>query len=117
MHLHCFGDGTPHSDPWIQGRVRILEDDLQLAAQTAHLIHAQCGKVAALVEHVTGGGLDQSQDASAQRGLATTASSYKPKRFAGVDREGQVVQDVCIVLGPAEKTLGAGVGLVQPFHA
>ena len=49
--------------------VRILEDDLHLAADLAHLPTAEAGDVAAVEDDLALGGLRQLQDRAAERGL------------------------------------------------
>ena len=59
----------PHAG--VQGCVRILEDDLHVASQPPQLALVAGAYIATVELDLTGGRLDQTQDAARERGLAT----------------------------------------------
>ncbi len=71
----------------VQGGVRVLEDDLDVAAQPAQVLAGQARDVLALVEHLAGGGLLQGHDQLGDRRLAAAGLPHQAERLAGVQGE------------------------------
>src|SRR5260221_4711934 len=97
----------------VERRVRVLEDDLQLAAVGPHLGAAQL--VDALAAHLdgAGGGFDQFQNRFAGRRFAATALADKTKRLAFIDREADAVDGEDMPDGLREQALAHRIVLLE----
>src|SRR5262245_50364748 len=78
----------------VQGRVRVLEDDLHFLAERAQRPLVECRHVPPLERDLAGRRLDQPEDRPAGRRLAAARLAYQPERLAGHDVERHVVDRV-----------------------
>src|SRR3982074_1617100 len=88
---HGLRDGGFDRHPRVQRAIRVLEDDLHFAAEVAEVARAELGYVGAVVEHLSGGGLDESENRAAGRGFAAAAFADEAEGLATVDVEADVV--------------------------
>src|SRR2546428_12777787 len=79
------------SDAWVQAGIRILEDDLQLAAIAIHVALPQTGQLDVAVVHLSSAGFEQAQDEPSRGRLATAALPLQPQRFPRHDLEAHVI--------------------------
>ena len=90
--LDDLGDGQPRAER----AERILEDDLHLAPQRAHVVERASRHVlAGEADRPIAG--DQPQDGETQRGLARAGFADDAERGAGPDRDGDVVDRLHVV--------------------
>ena len=76
---------------------RILEDDLHLRAQGAHLLGGEVVDLLAVEEHLTGGlGVVQAQDRAAGRGFTAAGLADQTHRRAALEVEGDAVDGLDI---------------------
>ena len=75
----------------VQRGVRVLEDHLHLAAEEAQLVALDAAEVAAVEEHLAGGGPVELEDGAAGRRLAAAAFADQAQRLAAADEEGDAV--------------------------
>ena len=78
-------------DAWIQAGIRVLEDDLQLAAIAIHVALPQTGQFGATIVHLSATGFEQTQDEPSSGGLAAAALPHQPQRFSRHDLEAHAV--------------------------
>ena len=76
---------------WIQRGVRVLEDDLDVAAQLAHLRTLGVGDVLAVEDDASLGGLLQGDEQPSQGGLSTPGLTDHTQGFTGVEVEAHPV--------------------------
>src|SRR5262249_26130911 len=88
---HRLGHDVADIHARVQGRVRVLEDDLQLAAVGPHLAAGEAVDAGAAQLDRAGGGLDQLQHRLAGGRLAATALADQAQRLSGADREADAV--------------------------
>ena len=95
-------DDAAHRHARVQGRIRILEDDLHLAPESAHRLPIQGADVRALEAHLARGRLDEAQDGPAGGGFAAPALSDESERLARLQIEADPVHGAHIVADPGE---------------
>ena len=91
MDRHGLGDDLADGHARVEGRIGILEDELHLAAHVLDLMLVHLGDIAALEEHLAGGGLGEPHDGTAGGGLAAAGLTDEAERLTGVNLEGDVV--------------------------
>src|SRR5262249_61906921 len=72
------GDDLPDRHPWVQGRVGILEDDLDVASDRPHLPAVEPGDVLPLEEDLPARRLEELDDRAAERRLAAARLADDP---------------------------------------
>ncbi len=87
-------DDVPDAHARVERGIRVLEDDLHVAAQALHLGARGAHDVDALEGDLAGGRLDQAQHAAPGGRLAAPALADEPQRLALVDVEGDAVDRV-----------------------
>src|SRR5439155_14174685 len=87
VHPHRLADDRANLHARVQRAVRVLKDDLDLAAQRDQLPAVELGDVDPVVNDFAGGGFFQPQDAAAHRRLAAATLADQPKRLAAPDRD------------------------------
>jgi hypothetical protein len=87
VHRQRLADDPLHGHARVERAERVLEDDLQVAAQAAHLRRRQRHHVGAVVDDLPGVGLDQAQDQPAGRRLAAARLADQAERLAAADGE------------------------------
>src|SRR6185436_13565730 len=107
-------DDLAHVHARVQARVRILEDDLHLAAEGAHLRRAEREDVASVVHDAAVARLDQAEDEAAERALAAAALADEAERLAPADADGDAVDRAEDVLA-AEEAAAHGEVLREPL--
>ena len=89
------GDRGADGQAGIERRLRVLEDDLHLAPQRAHLLAAEAGDVDALELDRTGGRLDQAQHATPDGRLAAAALADQAEGLAGLPMSNDTSDTAC----------------------
>ena len=87
----AFADDLPDAHARIERRVRVLEDDLHLAAHLAHRRRVQRQQLAPLEGDAAAGRLDEPDKAAPERRLAATRFADQPNRLAVVNVETDAV--------------------------
>jgi hypothetical protein len=87
VNVDAFAHDRSHPHAWIERGVGVLENDLHLAAQVAHLAPPQRGKIAAVEDDAAAGRFDQAQDQPSERGLARARFPHQAHRFTRFDGE------------------------------
>ena len=95
-HQGLADDGR-HRHARVQGGERVLEDDLHVARQAAQLLRAHRADVAAVEQHLAGGGFDQAQDAAPGGALAAARFADHAQRLAGGQLEADAVDRMHVV--------------------
>ena len=85
MDDHVLGNDLDDGLAGVNAGVGVLEDDLQILAQGTELPLADLGDILALVDDLSGGGLHQAEDASAQGGLAAAGFAHYADGLALLD--------------------------------
>ena len=98
------GQGLAHRHSRVQRRVRVLEDDLQVAPLGAQRASVECGQILAVKANAAGAGCDQPQHQAAQRGLAAARFADHAQRLAGRQREGDAVDRTHRALWSAQQS-------------
>src|SRR4029077_14408876 len=78
----------------VERRVRILEDDLHLAADLAHLTALEARDVPAVEDDLPGRGLCQLDQRAREGGLATAGLPHEPDRLPGLNGQIYAVDGV-----------------------
>ncbi len=81
------GHDVLHLAARVQGRDRVLEDELQAGAHLAQLLAAQRGEVGALEQHAATGGGGKLHDGPTGRRLSATRLAHQAERLAFPDVE------------------------------
>ena len=81
-HGQALRDHVANPAARIERRDRILEDHLQSGPHLAEFLALEAGEIAALVEHLTGGDVDQADDGSGDRRLAAPGLAHDAKSLA-----------------------------------
>ncbi len=84
-------DDVADGHPWVQRRVRVLEDDLDVAAQCAQGLPLGLEDVLALEQGLAAGGHLQQHEQLGERRLATARLAHDAQRLALVQLEGHAV--------------------------
>src|SRR5262249_22829149 len=74
--------------------IRVLEDDLHLAANLAHLAPLQVGDVTAVEDDLPRGGLRELDQGAREGCLATARLAHQPDRLPGIDGQIDAVDGV-----------------------
>jgi hypothetical protein len=107
---------TSCAAPGIQRGIRILEDDLQLAAQGAQRRAGGCAHVLAAIDDLARVGLDQPQDRPARRRLAAAGLADDAEGLARADLEADAVDRAHGHGGGARQAAAGGEVLAQAAH-
>ena len=94
MNDQRLGDDVFHAVTRIERGKRILENDLQVAAEAAHFTRAGGEQVAAFEADAAGGGFNQAQDQAAQRAFARSGFAHQAEGLAGLNVERDVIDCV-----------------------
>ena len=86
-----FAQRLSHGHPWIERRVRVLENDLHEAPLRAQLAMRKGKDIAVLEPDFSGGRFDQAQDEPSGRRLAATRFADQRERFSNVQFEAHTV--------------------------
>ncbi len=87
MCSQWFRDQVEDAHAWVQGADGVLEHDLRLGPQRTQLTIAEMGDVRPGHADAATGGLDETNDAARQRGLARSGFAHETKRLTGCDVE------------------------------
>src|SRR4051812_14119223 len=90
VDLQRLGDRTANGEPRIERRVRVLEDDLQFAAQRPQLLPGHPDQLGSVVLDGARARLDQLEHTSAERRLARSALADQADRLTPADRQRHV---------------------------
>jgi len=122
-HAACpqaFHDRLAHRHARMQRGIGILEHDLHLAAQQAHLAGRHLVEVAAVEQHLAAGLAHQVEDHAAKRRLARTGFAHQPQRLAAPDLEVDAIDGAHFVAAEGQrqssmpdKNLGEAANLDQ----
>ena len=122
VHPQGLGDRIAHGDARVQGGVRVLEDDLQVAAELAQARPVEPEEVHRLrlrrrpVEGLSGGRLDQPQQGAPGRGLATARLPHERQGLAVPHREVESVHGLHLPDHAAEQPLPHREVLLEAAH-
>ena len=105
MNVQRFADAVGDGPSRVQRAEGILVDHLEAAAAGAKLGPRQAGDVFALEHDAARGRLNKFDDRAAKRGLATTALTHQPDRFARRDGEAHVIHGADEFLRAAKQAL------------
>ena len=108
-------DDVVHRHPRIQRRIRILEDDLHLAAHVAHLTPVQMGDVPPVEDDRPGGRLDELDQRPGERRLATAGLTDEAERLPRLDREIDAVDGMDLADGALQEAGADREVLDEPF--
>src|SRR5207253_10074628 len=87
VHAQRLSDDLAHGHPRVEGRVRILEDDLHLPPNVAHLAACELRDVLPVEDDPAVCGLHELDDRPAERRLPAAGLADEPERLAGLDRQ------------------------------
>ena len=87
VHCERQADDLLDGFAWIEGRIRILEDDLHARAQGGERIGRYRGEIGASEADRAGGRLEQAKGETAERCLSAAAFADQAEAFSG--RDGQ----------------------------
>ena len=88
--------------PWIQGPVRVLEDELHVSPKRPHLPLVQLAQVPPVEYHLSVRRLVQPKNGAADRGLAASALAHHPQRLTLCDGKADAVHGLHVRDVPAE---------------
>src|ERR1700756_6047901 len=91
MNDERLGDVVFHAKTGIERGEGVLEDDLQVASQFAHLAAADAYQIPAIVNNGSRCGLDQTKNEAAEGALARAGFAHQPQRFAGVNLQRNII--------------------------
>ena len=98
------GDDLAHRHPRVQRRVRVLEDDLDVASDRTHLAARKRCDVLAVEDDPAGRRLEELDDGSAERRLAAAGFTDDPERLATAHREIDTVDRLYLPDGVLEQS-------------
>jgi len=90
----------------VKGSVGILENDLHLAADFAHLGTVQLAEILTVEDNFTGGGLDELKNGLTEGGLTASGFADETKGLTAVDEKAYIVNCLDVGLNAGEKALG-----------
>src|SRR5439155_2690770 len=90
----ALGDDLAHRHPRVEGAIRILENDLHVAADLLHLVCRCLEDALALEEHLTAGRRDQAQDRARNSRLSGARLADETQRFASLNVEAHPVDSL-----------------------
>src|SRR5688572_16465232 len=105
MHRQHLRQHRPHAQPRVEARIRILKNDLHLAAELTHRFERQSGYLLAVELDAARCRLDESQNAAPSRRLAAAALPYQTEYFALIHRERDAIDCTDVSDRPREQTL------------
>ena len=91
MHEERLANDVRHRFAGVEGRERVLEDDLHLFAQCLHLILIIGENAFTFEKDFTGSGLFQTQDRPAEGCLAAAGFTYQTDGFALIDGQADII--------------------------
>src|SRR5262249_25128770 len=103
VDLEPLGDDRPDAQARVQRAVRILEDDLHLAAQPAQLRARQTGKLATVEPDFARGRRQEAEQKAPERRLAAARLPDHAERLVRVHREVDAADRVHPFSRPAEE--------------
>src|SRR5437773_6231109 len=117
VHAQRLGDDLSHRHARVQRRVRILEDDLQLAPHVAHLPAAEPRNVPRVEDDRALRRLDQLDDRAAERRLAAARFADEAQGFPRLHAEIDAVDRVDRANDALEEARADREVLVEPLDA
>src|SRR5665647_2111321 len=115
VDLERLADDVAHAHARIQRGVRVLEDDLHVAAQPLHLRPRGSHDVDTLEGDRAGRRRDEPQHGAPRGGLAAAALADQTQGLALLDREADAVDGVDLAGGALEDPRPDGEVLLQPL--
>ena len=91
MEVQRFREHVADCHARIERAVRVLEDDLHLAAQRAHLALFQCAQLAAVEPYLARRGLEEPQQQPPGGRFAAARLAHQRQRLAGMELEADAV--------------------------
>ena len=105
VDLERLSDDVADRHPGVERGVGVLEDDLDVATQPAHLAPGRAAPVGTLEDDLARGGLLEAHEQPAQRGLATAGLADDAERLALVQVEAHAVDGLDLADRAAQHTL------------
>ena len=105
MDPERLADDVAHGHPRVEGGVRVLEDDLELATNASHLFAVEARDVAAIRDDRARSRLDQLQNRARQSRLPAARLADEPERLALLHLEIDAVDRMDLTDGPLENAL------------
>ena len=102
MDHERFAHDVPDGHTRVERCVRVLKDDLHLAANRTHLAAFQRRDVTAVEDDLAGGGVRQLDQRAREGRLATARLADEPERLPGLDGEIDAVDGVDLADGALE---------------
>ena len=93
-------DHRPDLLPGIQAGVGILEDDLHPLPEAAHVFLGELKDVGTVENHLSGGGLLETEDQPSYRGLPGATLPHKPENLSTAYRKGDAIHGLDIINYP-----------------
>jgi hypothetical protein len=107
MNDKGLGDYVFYAEAGVERGEGVLEDDLHVAAELAHLAARGGEQVATVEADAAGGGLDEAEDEASEGALAGAGFADQAEGFSGMNVEGDVVDGANFAAGfSAEGRLG-----------
>ena len=117
VHHHRLADDRADLLARIERAVRVLEDDLDAAAQGDQFAAVEPGDIDAVIEDFTGGRLFETQDTAAHRRFAAAALADKSEGLAALDRQIDAVDRLHVTdMAARDHSLGDREVHPQPPH-
>src|SRR5260221_8891082 len=91
VDLERLANDAPSGHPWIQARVRVLEDHLHPAAHPSQGLWAESRQVNAVERYRAGRRLTETYDRPARRALPATGLPYEAQGLAASKRKAHAV--------------------------
>src|SRR5262249_7173389 len=91
MNGERLADDRPNRHSWVQRGIRILKNDLHVAAFSTQVLFPKRQQISTIEPDNAGVGFVESQDGAVCRGFATPGFADEPKRFARIDGEADIV--------------------------
>ena len=113
MNLYGLREDVTHGGAGGQGGVGILENDLHLGAQRAHLSLGVVGNILTVVDDLAAAGGVELEDGTAQSGLTAARLAHDTQGLTGVEVEGDVVHGDQLLLYLTRQGLLDGEGLAE----
>ena len=85
-------DGLANGHAWIERRIGVLEDDLQLTAIGPHRLFVEFDNIIALIDHLAFGGPVQVEQGEARSRLAASGFADEAQRLAFENIEIDIIQ-------------------------
>src|ERR1041385_5260783 len=99
MNLDGLTDNISHRHARVEAADGVLKNDLEVAAHGAQFPGRDGEKILALIAVRAGGGRDQTENGPPHRGFAAAGFADKPKCFAGLHIEADIIDGLYISNG------------------